>query len=273
MARTLNINNTSDGLLQQQAQWNALAQQNANANTLNKQLADRQQSVLDGSYNDNLLFAAYDRAKARKNAEMLTPLYKEQQAKSNAKALGNLMLANTKDGKLNVGNFMQQGLTQGQEADTLANAFKLMQADKELQNKGTAVSADAQLKADTDLEIAKLQNAFNEKKDRKDIFKDLREESKLTATQYSPDTANFINSNRRALVDDVKGTDVFESALSDVILENNKTLGDRFSDDPLGMLYNPTKSPLALLYHSLKSKEPTPSQINTNMLKRQLVNK
>lgn len=97
MARTLNLNTNSDELLQQQAQWNhdaeqahwdALAQRNAKANALNAQLEQRQQSMLDGSYNDNLLFAANDRAKARKNAEMETPLYKAEQLKGNLQSAG-----------------------------------------------------------------------------------------------------------------------------------------------------------------------------------------
>ena len=100
MARTLNLNTNSDGLLQQQAQWNhnaeqahwdALAQRNAKANALNAQLEQRQQSMLDGSYNDNLLFAANDRAKARKNAEMETPLYKAEQLIANLQSAGRAM--------------------------------------------------------------------------------------------------------------------------------------------------------------------------------------
>lgn len=241
---------------------NELIDQENNAFNFGK--TQRQQSVTPL---EDELIAIQDKYKARKNAEMLTPLYKEQQAKSNAQALGNLMLANTKNGKLNAGNFMQQGLSGGIDP---SEAFKLMLADKELQNKGTAVTPDAQLKADTDIRVAEIEQKGEDKLFDKDVLKDLREEAKLTREQYDSDTANFIIENRRSLINDPKGRTELDNAIADQAAYNNVGPLDTIARDPLNAI---NYFPPIMAYNWIKDKRPISSQIQKRILANQLKNK
>lgn len=117
----------------EQAQWNNINQHNAKANELNKQLAIRDQSLADGSYNDNLLFAAQDRAKERQYAEQANPGFQKEQARkdliSNLQGAGKAM----QDAQ-SISGYTHNGLDvhQGQDGkyyaqDTQGNSYEAPQ--------------------------------------------------------------------------------------------------------------------------------------------------
>jgi len=233
---------------------------------------------------------------AEMEAQKDTPIYQKEQERlrgiENSKALGNLMLANTKNGNVNPGIFQQQALSQGIDP---VEAFKGMLQSKELQTKGTLPTADAQLKADTDLKVAELKNAFDSKKDQREEYKDIRETAKQTSEQYSPADATFINAQRRANADDPKAAGIFEDSLASVASDNAWSWGDLGKDISVGASGTalagaaiggiPTAGIGALPgygiggvvggigglgYNIFKDRRPSARQINAEMLRRQL---